>query len=138
MGSGEVARKREGAGDGAKTESYLSRRARQSAGVQIRCKWPAGVLLDPLAGKIDVAAGNHLERKSSDSALPDLSDSAVRAKLRPIIITIAFLMFFVSAAGVFLTLPLGKSGRVDFRHLYTAGYMVRVGHAQDVYDYSLY
>lgn len=91
-----------------------------------------------MAGKIDVAAGNHLERKASDSAILDLSDSAVRAKLRPIIITIAFLMFFVSAAGVFLTLPLGKSGRVDFRHLYTAGYMVRVGHAQDVYDYSLY
>jgi len=90
-----------------------------------------------LAGKIDVASGSHLERKSSDSKLLDLSDSAVRAKLRPIIITIAFLMFFVSAAGVFLTLPLGKRGRVDFRHLYTAGYMVRVGHAHDVYDYPL-
>jgi len=47
-------------------------------------------------------------------------------------------MLFVSAAGVFLTLPLGKTGRVDFRHLYTAGYMVRLGHAQGVYDYSLY
>jgi hypothetical protein len=47
-------------------------------------------------------------------------------------------MFFVAVAGVILTLPLGKSGRVDFRHLYTAGYMVRTGHAQDVYNYSLY
>jgi Glycosyltransferase family 87 len=81
---------------------------------------------------------SHLERKSSDSKLLDLSDSAVRERLRPIIITITFLMFFVSVAGVFLTLPLGKSGRVDFRHLYTAGYMVRVGHARDVYDYALY
>jgi hypothetical protein len=35
-------------------------------------------------------------------------------------------------------LPLGKSGRVDFRHLYTAGYMVRAGHAADVHDYALY
>lgn len=47
-------------------------------------------------------------------------------------------MFFVSVAGVLLMLPLGSSGRVDFRHLYTAGYMVRVGHAADVYDYALY
>jgi len=91
-----------------------------------------------LAGKIDVASGSHLERKSSDYNLLDWSDSAVRAKLRPIVVTIVFLMFFVSAAGVLLTLPLGKNGRVDFRHLYTAGYMVRVGHAQDVYDYSRY
>src|SRR6266853_6454601 len=79
-----------------------------------------------------------LERKSSDASVLNLSDSAVHAKLRPLVITIAFLMFFVSVAGVFLMLPLGKSGRVDFRHLYTAGYMVRAGHATDVYDYALY
>ena len=88
--------------------------------------------------KLIFASRSHLERKSNDSKFPDSSDSALSAKLRPIIITVAFLMFFVSAAGVFLTLPLGRSGRVDFRHLYTAGYMVRVGHAADVYDYSLY
>jgi hypothetical protein len=79
-----------------------------------------------------------LERKSSDASVLDLFDPAVRAKLRPLVITVAFLLFFVSVAGVFLMLPLGKSGRVDFRHLYTAGYMVRAGHAADVYDYALY
>jgi len=79
-----------------------------------------------------------LERKSNDSGLSDLSDAAVRAKLRPMVITITSLMFFVSIAGIFLMLPLGRSGRVDFRHLYTAGYMVRVGHAAEVYDYALY
>src|SRR6267154_6653464 len=79
-----------------------------------------------------------LERTSSDASVLDLSDSAVHAKLRLLVITIAFLMFFVSVAGIFLMLPLGRSGRVDFRHLYTAGYMVRVGHAVDVYDYTLY
>ena len=47
-------------------------------------------------------------------------------------------MLFVSVSGVILTFPLGTSGRVDFRHLYTAGYMVRTGHAADVYDYALY
>lgn len=35
-------------------------------------------------------------------------------------------------------LSLGQSGRVDFRHLYTAGYMVRTGHAAEVYNYELY
>jgi glycosyl transferase family 87 len=80
-----------------------------------------------------------LQREVSDArVLPDLSDSDVRARLRPVIVTTAFLMFFVSLAGVFLMLPLGKSGRVDFRHLYTAGYMVRTGHAADVYNYELY
>jgi hypothetical protein len=81
---------------------------------------------------------HNLDRNSSDASALDLSDSDVRAKLRPLVITVAFLLFFVSVAGVFLMLPLGKSGRVDFRHLYTAGYMVRVGHAADVYDYTLY
>ncbi len=79
-----------------------------------------------------------MERKSNDSGLSDLSDAAVRAKLRPMVITITSLMFFVSIAGIFLMLPLGRSGRVDFRHLYTAGYMVRVGHAAEDYDYALY
>jgi hypothetical protein len=72
-----------------------------------------------------------LQRKSSDASVLNLSDSAVHAKLRPLVITVAFLLFFVSVAGVFLMLPLGKSGRVDFRHLYTAGYGTG-GHAADV------
>ncbi len=80
-----------------------------------------------------------MERNSSESrVLLDLSDAAVRAKVRPLVITVAFLMLFVSVAGVLLTVPLGRSGYVDFRHLYTAGYMVRTGHAADVYDYALY
>lgn len=76
-----------------------------------------------------------MERRSG---LVDLSDSEVRAKLRPALVSVAFVLFFISVSGILLALPLGKSGRVDFRHLYTAGYMVRVGHAADVYDYALY
>jgi hypothetical protein len=68
----------------------------------------------------------------------DLSNSGVYSKLRPAVIAVAVLMFFVSASGVVLMLPLGKSGHVDFRHLYTAGYMVRLGHAKDIYEYRLY
>jgi hypothetical protein len=43
--------------------------------------------------------------------------------LRPIVIAAMFLLFFLSASGVFLTLPLARMGHVDFRHQYTAGYM---------------
>jgi hypothetical protein len=75
-----------------------------------------------------------LERKSSDASVLNLSDSAVHAKLRPLVITIAFLLFFVSVAGVFLMLPLGKSGRVDFRTFYTVGYMARTGHGAQIND----
>ena len=47
-------------------------------------------------------------------------------------------MFFVSVAGVFLTLPLGKSGRVDFRTFYTVGYMARTGHGAEIHDPAKY
>src|SRR4029077_12878312 len=66
------------------------------------------------------------------------SDPAVRAKLRPAVIAVAFVLFFISVSGILLTLPLARTGHVDFRHLYTAGYMVRVGDAADVYNYGLY
>jgi Glycosyltransferase family 87 len=79
-----------------------------------------------------------LERKWSDSRVPDSSHSAIRAKLRPMVITVAFLMFFVSAAGVFLMLPLGRSGRVDFRTFYTVGYMARTGHSAEIHDPARY
>jgi hypothetical protein len=55
-------------------------------------------------------------------------------KLRPIVMAIAFLMFFVSACGILLVLPQARSGHVDFRSFYTAGYMVRTGHSTEIYD----
>jgi hypothetical protein len=54
------------------------------------------------------------------------------------VITVAFLMLFVSAAGVFLMLPLGTSGRVDFRTFYTVGYMARTGHGAEIHDPARY
>jgi hypothetical protein len=76
-----------------------------------------------------------LERSSSESRVfLDLSDAAVRAKVRPLVITVAFLMLFVSVAGVLLTVPLGRNGHVDFRTFYTVGYMVRTGHGSEIHD----
>jgi hypothetical protein len=54
------------------------------------------------------------------------------------IVTTAFLMIFVSLAGVLLMLPLGKSGHVDFRTFYTVGYMARTGHGPEIHDPAKY
>jgi hypothetical protein len=76
-----------------------------------------------------------LERNASGSkVLLDLSDSSIRAKVRPLVITVAFLMLFVSVAGVLLTVPLGRNGYVDFRTFYTVGYMVRTGHGSEIHN----
>jgi hypothetical protein len=42
----------------------------------------------------------------------------------------------LQAAIWWLYLPLGLVGRADFRQLYTGGYMVRTGHAQELYDFE--
>jgi hypothetical protein len=81
----------------------------------------------------------HQSRAKGNSKYPDSSDSLdpkFIAKIRPIVIAVAFLLFCLSVIGLLLTLPLARSGRVDFRHLYTAGYMVRTGHAAEIYDYA--
>jgi hypothetical protein len=40
----------------------------------------------------------------------------------------------MSLGACFFYVPVALMGRSDFRHLYTAGYMVRTGHAQELYD----
>jgi hypothetical protein len=74
-----------------------------------------------------------MEETSNKVSLASVN-SASLAKLRPILIALAFLMFFVSACGILLMLPHAKSGHVDFRIFYTAGYMVRSGHSTEIYD----
>jgi len=39
-------------------------------------------------------------------------------------------------SGWIFFLPSALQGRADFRQLYTAGYMVRIGHARELYDYD--
>ena len=59
-------------------------------------------------------------------------------KLRPIIIAVISLMFFISASGFFLSLPGALGGHVDFRTFYTVGYMARTGHGSEIYDPAEY
>ena len=56
--------------------------------------------------------------------------------LRPFAFVIVGYLFVVQTAILVLALPIALSGRADFRHLYTAGYMVRSGHAHQLYDYE--
>jgi len=60
------------------------------------------------------------------------------SQIQPFVIAVAFLLFFLAASGVLLTYPLAMAGHVDFRHLYTAGYMVRTGDRAELYNYELY
>src|SRR6266403_1203243 len=58
-----------------------------------------------------------------------------KSAIRPFVIALAFLLFFLSLCGALLGIPLAMRGTVDFRQLYTAGYMVRTGHRSELYDY---
>ena len=59
-------------------------------------------------------------------------------KLRPVVIAVLAIMFLLSAAGLFLSLPSALTGHVDFRTFYTVGYMARTGHGADIYDPTKY
>ena len=56
--------------------------------------------------------------------------------MRPFVIAAALLSFFLCVCGVLVTAPQALRGRVDFRQLYTAGYMVRSGHERQLYDFD--
>jgi hypothetical protein len=67
---------------------------------------------------------------------PPASKAFRAKKLRPAVIAVTLLMLLVSASGLFLSLPAALGGHVDFRSFYTAGFMVRAGHAGEIYDYA--
>jgi Glycosyltransferase family 87 len=56
--------------------------------------------------------------------------------LRPILFVLCFCLLVVQAIVCIGGTRLGSDGRADFRQLYTAGYMVRSGHANQIYDYD--
>jgi hypothetical protein len=52
------------------------------------------------------------------------------------VVAVGFLLIFHIGILCFAIPSLGLKGAVDFRHLYTAGYMVRTGHANELHDYE--
>jgi Glycosyltransferase family 87 len=61
----------------------------------------------------------------------------LRSYFRPLVITAALLSFFLWVCGVIVTVRMAQQGRVDFRQLYAAGYMLRTGHRRQLYDFEV-
>jgi len=61
----------------------------------------------------------------------------LRSYFRPFAITATLLSLFLCACGVIVTLRMAQQGRVDFRQLYTAGYMLRTGNRRQLYDFEV-
>ncbi len=59
-----------------------------------------------------------------------------KSAIRPFVVAISFLLFFLSVSGAVLGIPIALSGKADFRAFYAAGYMVRSGHGAQLYDYE--
>src|SRR6266566_922224 len=59
-----------------------------------------------------------------------------KSAIRPFVIALAFLSFFLSVCGTILIIPIALNGQADFRQLYTAGYVVRTGHRAHLYDFG--
>ena len=59
-------------------------------------------------------------------------DSAI--SYRSFVITILAYLFILNLLSCYFFIPFALRGRPDFRHLYAAGYMVRAGYADKLYD----
>jgi hypothetical protein len=55
--------------------------------------------------------------------------------IQPIVAATVCLLLLFSMASVYLGFPKAMAGYADFRHLFTAGYMVRTGHGAELHDY---
>src|ERR1700730_13801569 len=53
---------------------------------------------------------------------------------RSFVVAILAYLLIMNIFSCFFSVPIALLGRSDFRHLYTAGYMVRSGYAHQLYD----
>jgi hypothetical protein len=58
------------------------------------------------------------------------------AKSKPIIVAVVFLLLLLCLSGLSMALSRSANTHFDFRTQYAAGYMVRTGHARQLYDYD--
>jgi hypothetical protein len=71
---------------------------------------------------------------SADEAIP--SGNAVPYYFTALAMALPAIMLGLQLSGWIGFLPMIRDGHADFRNLYTAGYMVRVGHGHEIYDYA--
>src|SRR5713226_405843 len=57
--------------------------------------------------------------------------------VKPLAMGLPAVMLGLQISGWIFFLPGAIQGHSDFRHLYTAGYMVRTGHRGELYDYGV-
>lgn len=56
--------------------------------------------------------------------------------VRALALGLPAILLGLQLSGWLFFMPVIRDGHFDFRHLYTAGYMVRTGHAHELYDYQ--
>ncbi len=56
--------------------------------------------------------------------------------IKPFVVAATLLSLFLCVCGILVTVPEALRGHIDFRQLYTAGYMVRSGHGSELHDFD--
>jgi hypothetical protein len=69
--------------------------------------------------------------------MPHFESSRVPYYVRGLALGLPAILFGLQIAGWIFFLPGALHGHADFRHLYTAGWMVRSGYAHHLYDYGV-
>jgi hypothetical protein len=64
------------------------------------------------------------------------SEKRIPYYYNPLAMALPAIMLGLQLSGWIAFQPMIRSGHTDFRNLYTAGYMVRTGHADELYDYA--
>lgn len=57
-------------------------------------------------------------------------------RYRAVLLVAAAFLIFVQLTVLIIEIPVALQGRTDFRHFYTAGYLVRTGQGSRIYDYG--
>ena len=63
-------------------------------------------------------------------------DLTLQPYLKPIAIGTTVLLFFLCLCGTLVTAREALQGHIDFRQLYTSGYMARTGHGRELHDFD--
>jgi hypothetical protein len=74
------------------------------------------------------------DRLSSAQSYPE--KFSIPYYVRALALGIPAILLGLQLSGWLFFIPVITHGHFDFRHLYTAGYMVRTGHAHELYDYA--
>jgi hypothetical protein len=74
------------------------------------------------------------DRLSSGQSRPE--KYSIPYYVRALALGIPAILLGLQLSGWLFFIPVITHGHFDFRHLYTAGYMVRTGHAHELYDYE--